>query len=492
MCNTSGFTGQLNYFRVCGQQRRKGLLCGECEDGLGPAVMSYTHPCVECQWYGWLLYIALSFIPATTLCCLIILLRINVLSPPLNAAVLFCQMVTTYVNLMPCSFLYNVDIHQASKFAAPILTFYGFFNMDFFVYVVPPFCISNNMSIFAVISLDYIVALYPLSLAVVIYVLIEVHDGGCKLFNFIWRPFHKCLVHFRKSWDIKGSIINAFATLYVLSFTKVISTSVGLTSLTDVENMCGQYYHRTHLYYNASCSFFQLCHRPYAYLMIVVSTIFIAIPSLYILLYPCKSLHKCNFLNLRIMLLPKEVTKIFHHSFKDGTKEGTLDCRWFAGVYLLIRIMIALSVNFKGTRNEQILISILGMLLVSIFQPHTRTVFNCMDSLLFGGLAMILLLWPAGQSKNIAQVLIFFLPLLVLLLFVFCKMIKKLTTGGKLKACYLFFQGIRFRELSARSTTATDQEQKPLLDKDNSPAATVSYTVVDIKSDRLDSNNCLV
>ena len=156
MCNATNF---IRHHYLCGQQRRQGMLCGKCENGLGPAVMSYTHQCVECQWYGWLLYLALSIIPATVLCFLIILLRVNVLSPPLNAIVLLCHVMVSYVNLMPCRFLYYADVHNMSKLVLAVLTVYGPFNMDFFSYVIPPFCISSKISTLNVIALDYIVAL---------------------------------------------------------------------------------------------------------------------------------------------------------------------------------------------------------------------------------------------------------------------------------------------------------------------------------------------
>lgn len=56
VCNISNFTYRANYIRnVCGQQRCQGMLCSKCGEGLGPAVLLYTHPCVECKWYGWLL-----------------------------------------------------------------------------------------------------------------------------------------------------------------------------------------------------------------------------------------------------------------------------------------------------------------------------------------------------------------------------------------------------------------------------------------------------
>ena len=489
MCNSS--IAENNYLTatVCGQQRRKGMLCGECEDGLGSAVMSYTHPCVECKWYGLLLYLTLSFVPATVICFLIIILRINILSPPLNAVVFICQVVTSLVNLLPCSFLFYVNVHHASSLVFPILTLYGLFNMDFFVYAVPPFCISATMPTLTAIALDYIVALYPLALVAVIYFLVEVHDRGFWLFNCLWRPFQRLLVRFRKTWDIKGSTISAFATLYVLSFTKIVSTSTGLIQSTDVQDMYAKYYHGTHLYYNASCSLFQPCHRPYVYLTLSITIIFILFPILYIFLHPCKLLHKCNFPMLRMTLLPHEITKIFHQSFKDGTQEGTLDCRWFAGIYLLIRVIIEVSVCFRSTWYIQTLTSIIGVLLVAIFQPHTYTMFNRLDSVLFGGLAVIIIFWPAGQSQHIAKILIFFIPLFVILIFVGWKLFQKFTIGGKLKMCYYscyhHFQGIKFRELqlcikNGRRSANSTQERRPLLDKANSPD--VPYTVVEINN----------
>lgn len=471
MCNSSNV--RHHYFIACGQQRRQGLLCSRCEEGLGPAVMSYTHPCVECQRYGWPLYLALSFVTTTILCFLVILLRINVLSPPLNAAVLMCQVVCFLVNLEPCSFSFYVSVHRASKLVLPILTLYGFFNMDFFVYIVPPFCISSSMSIFTVVSLDYIVALYPLILAISIYILIEIRDRGwcrpCIRFCFYW-PLQRFIVRFRNSWDIKGSLITAFATLYVLSFTKVVTTSVGLILTTKLSDSCGQYYYRPRWYYNASCTLFHTCHRPYAYLMFVILSTVIFLPSLYIFLYPCKLLHKCTIINLRIVQLPHEIAKVFYQSFKDGTQEGTIDCRWFAGIYLLIRLTIAISASFISSQDIQIIVSIVGMLLVGIFRPHTCTAFNCMDSTLFGGLAMIFILWPAEQSQNIAKLLIFFIPLIVLLVFLIWKSFQKLGIMERLKACYQYSvyypfqrQGLRFRKLSAKSNRDSDQEQKPLL-----------------------------
>ena len=118
---------------------------------------------------------------------------------------------------------------------------------------------------------------------------------------------------------------------------------------------------------------------------------------------------------------------------------------------------------------------------MAVFQPHTHTVFNCIDSILFGGLAIISALWQVKQSDHFIQVLSFFIPLPVIVVLFCWKMIKKLAFGGRLKAYYLqccYFRGIKFTELSTRNSSASVQEQRPLLNKGIS--SDVSCTVVAI------------
>ena len=476
VCNVSNFT-RHHYF--CGQQRRRGILCSKCEDGHGPAVMSYTQPCVECKWYGWLLYITLSFVPATVLCLFIIIFRVNVLSPPLNAIVLLCHVMASHVNYKPCQFFFSTDAnHFPPSIVIFILTVYGFSNMDFFVYVVPPFCISNKMSTLTVIALEYTISLYPLALSALIYLLIEVHDRGCMLLVWVWRPFHSYLVRFRRTWDVKGSIINAFATLYVLSFTKVITTSVNLMLTTVAVNIYSEHTY-TRLYYNASCILFQSCHRPYAILAIAVTVMFSILPSLFIFLHSLKLLRKC--FQCHKCTLANEIAKIFQHSFKDGTDSGTIDCRWFAGIYLFIRLVIATSVNFRTVQQIQVIGSLTGLLLVALFQPHTCAYFNVIDSFLFGWLGVAFVLMSAGQRHHIAQVLIFLSPLLTIIILILYKMVQKY---GKKSEPYLYrlqhlccFMFKQSTDGSSQSGVVT-QENEPLIDNDKPE---VLYTVVDVK-----------
>ena len=464
MCNVSNFSGH-HYF--CGQQRRQGVLCGQCEDGLGPAVMSYTHPCVECLWYGWPLYLVISFLPATIICALIIILRINILSPPINAVVLLSHIMVSHANRMPCRFLYFADENHLATLVQYVLTLYGLFNMDFFVYVVPPFCISNSMSTLTVIAMDYAVALYPLLLSTVIYLLIEVHDRGCWLFVRVWKPLHYYLARFRQHWDLKGSIINAFATLYVLSFMKVISTSVRLMLTTPIINIWDER-KWTNLYYDATCSLFHKCHWPYAIITLTITILITVIPSLYIFIHPFKIFHKYRCFQCHKLRLATEIAKIFHRSFKDGTN-GTSDRRWFAGIYLLIRIVIATAANWRATQQIQAICSAVSLLLVALFQPHKCSAHNYIDSLLFGGLTITFILLPAGQSNHITQVLLFLSPMLTIIVLVCWNLKQKL--GGKLHVLSRWHRSncclIKLRMPGATNSNSIPQDCDTLINKAN-------------------------
>jgi len=73
-------TSNLTRF-MCGSLHRRGLLCGECEEGFGPAIYSYTLKCKKCweHGFGWLLYITLTVIPTTILYIIVILFSKSVL-----------------------------------------------------------------------------------------------------------------------------------------------------------------------------------------------------------------------------------------------------------------------------------------------------------------------------------------------------------------------------------------------------------------------------
>ena len=84
---------------VCGRLKREGQLCGDCIQGYGPAVYSFTYACVECERshfkYNLLKYIAVAFIPLTGFYLIIIVFKVRATASFMVSHVLICQLATT-------------------------------------------------------------------------------------------------------------------------------------------------------------------------------------------------------------------------------------------------------------------------------------------------------------------------------------------------------------------------------------------------------------
>ena len=141
-------TSELNSF-MCSGLNRTGMFCSQCQQGLGPAVLSYKRECVECfdKRYGWLLYITATLIPTTLLCFLVIIFQFHVTTPKMNAFVFLCQFITCASTVSnPFVYVHYTTNLTAIQFSAlSLITFYGIWNLDFFRYFIPPTCISRDL-----------------------------------------------------------------------------------------------------------------------------------------------------------------------------------------------------------------------------------------------------------------------------------------------------------------------------------------------------------
>ena len=89
----------------------------------------------------------------------------------------------------------------------------------------------------------------------------------------------------------------------------MISTSVNLMLSVLVINTCGDKL-RLRLYYDASCGVFHPCHYPYTFLTIVVSIVFIVLPSLFIFLHPRKIFNRCRDFQCQLLQVANEVESV--------------------------------------------------------------------------------------------------------------------------------------------------------------------------------------
>ena len=185
--------------------------------------------CANCteKNYGWVLYISSEFVPATVFYFAVLTLQIRITSAPMNCFVMFSQSLVNLLNHDPG--FHGALMSELGKTSRTvfkvILTGYGFWNLDYFRYLIPPFCVSQGLRNIHVLALQYVSAFYPLLLIAITYACVELHGHNFRPIVWLWKPFHRCCVNVRRRWATKTSLIDVFVTFLLLSYTKLLTVS---------------------------------------------------------------------------------------------------------------------------------------------------------------------------------------------------------------------------------------------------------------------------
>ena len=426
---------------VCSHYNREGQLCGRCKDQLAPSVYSYNLSCTECNDCGsnWVKYTAISFLPLTGFCLVLIMFRISVTSGPLNVFILISQVGTA----PPVMRAFAMRHMQHKIVSSLFVSIYGIWNLDFFRLLYEPFCLHPNMTTVQVLALDYIIAVYPLLLIVITYIFAELHDRKIRVIVWLWRPFHRLCAYFKQEWDVKTSLIDAFATLLLLSYMKVLSASFDILTPVKLSNIHGQTLGTLYVYYDAVTEYFGKEHLPYALLALAMLVVFNILPLLLLLLYPCQYFQRIlNHYRLRCLAL-HTFMGVFYGCYKDGT-EGTRDYRRFAALYLLVRVIIYMAsivMHYESALGVGATIALAALILIAIFEPYKFNAHNIIDILmltLFGiifilNMGMIISYSETVQYRHISNALSaisIFIPLLYFIGFLTYKLFGRTTHIG--------------------------------------------------------------
>ena len=258
---------------LCGPMNRKGLICSECIEGFAPAITSFGYQCSNCTesaWYGIPLFLALEFVPITVFYLLIITFRFSVTSAPMTSFVLFSQLAahlfTAFTSLT--AVIANEYGSGMIYFIKLITSLYGIWNLDFFRYLVPPFCISPHLKLIHIFSLYHISAFYPLVLIGITWACIELHSRNFKPLTWIWGHVKKCYCIKRGQSDSKSTIIDVFATFFLLSYTKVLFTSLYFLVYIRIERNGSTFRVASGL--DPATDYFNKDHGPFAVLAILL------------------------------------------------------------------------------------------------------------------------------------------------------------------------------------------------------------------------------
>ena len=198
----------------------------------------------------------------------------------------------------------------------------------------------------------------------------------------IWKPAYKCFICIRREWNIRGSLVQAFATFLVLSYVKILNVSFNLLSPVFLQTAEGEFVKQPYLYFDGRIPYFGKKHLPYGILAIIMLVTFNILPITILLLYPCRcfqaSMNRCG--------LHSHVLHTFIDAFQGCYRYKPRDCRYFSAVYLIVRILQL--VTFAVVR-DLLFVPIMGfyfILLTAIIilvKPYKKKLYNKIDAWFF-------------------------------------------------------------------------------------------------------------
>ena len=133
-------------------------------------------------------------------------------------------------------------------------------------------------------------AFYPIFIVLITYVCIKLHNNNFRPIVWLWKPFHRHFVHFRRRWDSKASTINAFTTFLFLSFSKILFVYFTLLYTFHVQYNYADISNKCVLYYDPSLECHALEYSILATIAVCVLVIFILF---LLILYPTRLFRKC-------------------------------------------------------------------------------------------------------------------------------------------------------------------------------------------------------
>ena len=196
------------------------------------------------------------------------------------------------------------------------------------------------------------------------------------------------------SINVRHSIIDAFATFFLLSYIKLLNVSHYLLTPTSVHNATGSLL-GNFLFYDGTVEYMGPDHSPYAVLAIIVFVVGVLFPLVLLLLYPMQWFQKClnrcglNSPGLQMFM------QCFQGYYRDQT-DGGRECRYFAAVYPAFRIaayvMYSITV-YNNSFGPVFVVLCATVIAIIVFvspykQPYER--YNKLDVAMILPLAVIL------------------------------------------------------------------------------------------------------
>ena len=463
----------------CSPVNRNGTLCGKCSNGYGVAINSVYFDCIDCShWlsqHGWIIYALTEYVPSTLLFCLILFFDINLHSGTISSIILYFQvydLLNIYSDGEITPPLHSDGLLKGIKFV------YNIWNLEFFGFLLPSYCINQNFNTMDIFVIKYISGFYPFLLFILFIALINlVYVKYCRV-DKVARFIRDGCTRWKFIINRKGSTVNGLATLWTLVFTKVTVMS-GL--ILSRETLSGSEHSNIAVrvaWLNANIPYFGKTHLPYAIPALFVLLFFVIIPTISLLSYPLvpqimgliQERKEYNFNNYKyykiisnIMQRPFTYLKPLIDCF-----QGSCNARreFFAGLLFMYRISIVFIFSFTIQVDMlfyHITISLLFIIMTVIFQPYKKHRDNvvtvlCISNILFiNVLSLCNLYYTDTQSNRDLQPWLWFQLVMMLLPFVFFVAFMVQRSRRKLKG--FWYQEALYNSLSQNTEMAFPTEQ---------------------------------
>ena len=438
--NNNGLLYHPLPIEVCASLNRTGALCGKCYEDHFVSAYSFDFHCMPCDNIStnWIWYIMAAYLPLTLFYFIVLFFKVNVASGYLHPVALFGQAISMppLARIVLWSARRNPSLLQFTKL---FNSFYGIWSLDFFRPFYSDLCLG--IGILPTLALDYVIAVYPLLLMIISYLLIVLYDRNYRVVTIMWRPFQLLFSLFRRNWDIRTSVIDAYATFFLLSYMKFLNVSFDLLAPTQVYHLNINSTYTWGLFYAGDIKYFGKEHLPYGILAIAVLCVFVILPTVTLALYPFAFFQK--FLNrfpFRWHILHMFMDS-FQGCYKNGTEPGTRDCRWISAAYLVLRWVFFILYGF--TLNPAFfplcsLSAIFFIILLVILQPFKTSRRHNFEIVLFvmftafcmatsGHAIAVTMSRRLAPSLYIVIILLGMVPLLFIIVLIFHVVISRWT-----------------------------------------------------------------
>ena len=367
---------------TCRRYNRHGQMCSKCNPEHGVSVYPYSYYCTKNR-YHWIKYIAITYLPLTLLYIIILIVNLDTTRTVLSFYILFSQIITAPIMAK----LY--DFQSRGSISISVFTaIYGIWNLDFGRFIYEPFCLHPSLSTHHVIALDYLIAVYPLLLILLTYILVKLHDNY-RLVVLICKPFYCCIRRIQKEWNIKASLIDVFATFILLSNVKLLNVSFDLISVpVTLKNITGHRLPQQYTYTNGSMEYLGKEHWPYFALGVIVIMVSNVLPILLFCFYPFRWFQRC----LNCCSLSSPSIHIFMDAFQGCYKTTPRDYRCLSALNFIFRhanfLIFYLTIN-QSYFTLLGLLSTVMLFFTMLIQPYKSNDLTYFEGLIYLNIALI-------------------------------------------------------------------------------------------------------